>query len=85
MEEYFRHEAKFEIWHGKVTIDVVALLEANKREESFGQDFFGGEEMTFMRYAVLPTWLYPCMVIVVMMMTIVLMIMVMMPIVQPAR
>lgn len=49
MEEYFRHEAKFEIWHGKVTIDVVALLEANKCGESFGQDFFGGEEMTFMR------------------------------------
>ena len=60
MEEYFRHEAKFEIWHGKVTIDVVALLEANKCGESFGQDFFGGEEMTFMRYAVLSTWLYPC-------------------------
>ena len=58
MEEYFRHEAKFEIWHGKVTIDVVALLEANKCGESFGQDFFGGEEMTFMRYAVLSTWLY---------------------------
>ena len=57
MEEYFRHEAKFEIWHGKVTIDVVALLEANKCEESFGQYFFGGEEMTFMRYAVLSTWL----------------------------
>ena len=37
--------------------------------------------MTFMRYAVLSTWLYPYMVIMVMMMTILLMIMLMMTIV----
>ena len=39
MEEYFRHKAMFEIWHGKVTCGIVALLVANKRGESFGLDF----------------------------------------------
>ena len=78
IEEYFRHEAKFEILHGIVTCGIVALLVANKRGESFGLDFFGGEEMTSVRYAVQSTWLYPYMVMVVMMMTIVLMIMLIM-------
>ena len=64
IEEYFHHEAKFEIWHGKVTCGIVALVVANKRGESFGRNFLGGEEMTFMRYAVLSTWLYPYMVMV---------------------
>ena len=59
------HKAKLEIWQGKVTCGIVALLVVNKRGESFGQDFFGGEEMTFVRYAVLSTWLYPYMVMVV--------------------
>ena len=39
IEEYFRHEAKFEILHGIVTCGIVALLVANKRGESFGLDF----------------------------------------------
>ena len=29
MEEYFRNEAKFEIWHGKVTCGIVAILVTN--------------------------------------------------------
>ena len=37
----------------KLLAELLHLLVVNKRGESFGQDFFGGEEMTFMRYAVL--------------------------------